>query len=167
MLQLPIFCNGEQYRELSHIEGKDKYRYTTLKNITCFWGGYCHPDITISYRDNKNKEWMRMTNKYFTIRPDYFWDGCTPKRFIDPFGWVGTPDFKKTILASLIHDAFCQFADTEHFPFNRDTINSIFYEILKRNDFKLSDLYYSGVSLWTLFGQNDKNYNVYSKLIDN
>lgn len=166
MLSLPTFISGEHYRELSPDEGKDKYRYTTLKPITTKWSGYCQPNITISFRDNNNHEWMRMTNEEFTIQPNYYWDGCTPKRHINPFGWVGTPDFKQTVLASLIHDAFCQFADTEHFPFSHETTNKIFYEILKRHNFKLSDLYYSGVSLWTLFGQNEKNYNVYSKLVD-
>src|SRR5262249_44429790 len=88
----------------------------------------------------------------FTKPKAYAWDGCTPKRW---FWWwiiVGTPDFgfaslhfqtvdaagklvcktemwQRAHLASLVHDALCQYAHCV--PLTRHETSTIFRELLR------------------------------------
>ncbi|MDB4314453.1 hypothetical protein N9955_00330 [bacterium] len=72
----------------------------------------------------------------------YDWNGCNPKRRI--FGKiVGTPDFKKTINASLAHDFLIEYYWQHNL--NRKKIDDVFEGILKLDGFKLWWLYSSVV----------------------
>jgi hypothetical protein len=78
-----------------------------------------------------------------TIEKGYAWNGATPKRWVCPFGWVGTPDFESTRIATLWHDALCQFQDCEHIPFNREQIDLLFKNMI--SDKIVAEAYYTGV----------------------
>jgi hypothetical protein len=160
------FIEGKNYVELSPKQGLNKYRFITLKPLIVHWCGYCPPNVKISFRGQKNKEWLYMDEKHFIIMKDYAWDGCTPKKYVPVLGWMGTKDTPETILPSLIHDVFCQFIDTEHFPFNRKVNNDIFLHLLERNEFRFARLYYNGASLWSKVGPKGINKDVYSIIID-
>lgn len=166
MITLPEFIRDKQFRELSPKEGNNKYRFVTLRPIIVKWSGYCSPNSKISFRGKNDREWLFMDSEHFIIMKDYAWDGCTPKKHLPLVGWIGTPDFEETILASLIHDAFCQFMGTPHFPFGSYTNNKIFQEILKKNHFKFADLYYFGVESWSNIGNGKIYPDVSSIIID-
>jgi hypothetical protein len=71
-------------------------------------------------------------NGYITIYKGYSWNGCN---FV--------PDTKRTYIASLVHDFLYQFH-----PVNRKTSDSIFYWLLKKDNFMFSGLYYCGVNIF-------------------
>lgn len=163
IIDIPKFKKGVNFRELSPKEGKDQYRFVTTHNLIVKWEGEVPIGTKISFYDKNGREWLYMDHSCFIIKKGYSWDGCTPKRYIPILGWVGTPDFKKTLIASLIHDVLCQFQDTEHFPLSRLKIDDIFKDILKREKFIFSSLYYEGVRFGSLI--HKKKYNTYSKII--
>lgn len=141
---IPEFEMGEQFIQLRPCLGNYKYRFLLLQNIEIY---FFNPFVTrkerILFKDTDGNVWMEITRYSIIIHKKYAWDGCTPKRW---FGiWWGTPDFKKTIIASLIHDALLQFSSTKHFPLSRKEVDSIFKELLRKNNFSLYHLYYLGV----------------------
>jgi len=145
---IPPFNKSIQYKELNPKVGGYTYRFKTLQDIEIF---FIHPFISrgnvISFSDKNDKIWLKITPYSIIISKDYAWDGCTPKRW---WGiWWGSPDFEDTRLASLVHDALLQFHKTKHFPISRNEIDYIFKIILEKNDFILSELYYSGVKFGT------------------
>ena len=79
-----------------------------------------------------NNEWISIVNGHITIREGYSWNGCT-----------FAPDFKSTIDASCVHDAFYQF----HFA-PRKVADKVFYDLLKQNKFMLAKIYYISVRLF-------------------
>ena len=164
-IHIPHFENDIHYSELSPKDGKYRYRYTLLRSLIVFWDGYVPKGTKISFKDNNDREWLFMDDRHFIIPKRYSWDGCTPKRHIPIFGWVGSPDFEKTILPSLIHDVFCQFQNTEHIPFSRHIIDTIFKQMLDDDEFFLTELYYMGVRIGAKFPS--KGEGLYSKLIVN
>ena len=78
----------------------------------------------------------------------YEWDGCTPKFLL--FGITfGTPDFKETWAASLVHDFLIEYSD-QH-KITRKEIDIIFEKILYEKKFKFRFIYSWGVHLFRIF----------------
>ena len=165
IIHTPSFEKDIHYSELSPKDGKYKYRYTLTRSLIIFWEGYVPKGIKISFRDKDNREWLYMDDYHFIIPKRYSWDGCTPKRYIPILRWMGTPDFEETIFPSLIHDAFCQFQNTKHFPFSRHTTDTIFKQLLDGEEFFLTGLYYMGTRIGARFPA--KRDGLCSKLIVN
>ena len=163
IITLPSFNKDINFREMSPKEGKDHYRFITKHNLRIAWSGYVPYGTRLSFFDKKGTEWLYMDHSCFIIKKGYAWDGCTPKRYLPILGWIGVPDFKKTLLASVIHDVLCQFQDTEHFPLSRFEIDNIFKIILERQKFLLSFLYYVGVRFGSII--HHKKHNTFSKII--
>jgi hypothetical protein len=65
---------------------------------------------------------------------------------------VGTPDFEKTIIATVVHDALCQFHHAPYFPISRSQGDLIFRDIMAMRRFILSKIYYMGVCIGTNVG---------------
>lgn len=159
-IQLPSFERGKDFEELSPKDGKNTYRYKTKRCAIVRWSGCVPKGTKISFYDKNGREWLYIDDHHFIIHNHYAWDGCTPKKHIPIFGWVGTPDTEKTILASLIHDVLCQFQDTEHMPLSRYQIDNIFKNILKDKKFIFHDIYYMGVRIGALtHRKNNENYS--------
>lgn len=154
---LPEFKRGVHFKELTPEEGDLTYRYVTLEPVTiCFKRCLIPRGKKIQFNDISGKKWMVITPFTITIFPNYAWDGCTPKWVLHG-RWVGVPDFKETILASLVHDALIQFESTKHFPFTRETRDAIFYHILDIQDFKYKTLYTLGVNFGSFIFRRKKN----------
>lgn len=159
------FAPNWEYRTLSVAEGKGKYRFRTLKPVQFpVTGSVARP---ISFRDHTGKEWMRITSRFITIAADYAWNGNSPKSGFVIGGrdvWFGTPDFKPTIPASLLHDALFQFSAVELFPFSLTDCNNAYYDICRAKNFKLSAQYIAALNLFSknFFGKDrgDKLYAV-------
>jgi hypothetical protein len=164
-IHIPPFEEDIHYSELAPKDGKYRYRYILTRSLIVFWEGYVPKGTKISFKDKNKREWLFMDDRHFIVPKRYSWDGCTPKMHIPIFGWIGTPDFEKTMLPSLIHDVFCQFQNTEHFPFSRHTIDTIFKQMLDDDEFFLTELYYMGVRIGAKFPF--KGEGLYSKLIVN
>lgn len=138
---LPEFLNGLQYAEISPQFSNGRWRYITktgirlpIKNVT---------ESVIFYHDASGKIWARHDKFGLYIEPGYAWNGCSPKRWIWPLGWVGTIDFESTILASLCHDVHYQFARTEHFPLHRSDVDELFYHCIHMaGDKVIAGVYY-------------------------
>lgn len=118
-------------------------------------------DVNIQCNDQKHKTWLEILNNIIVVKAGYAWNGCSPKRCV--FGmWIGTPDFKETILASLIHDALAQFFTVDNFPFSKYMVDQIFLEIMLANKFKLAYTYHNAVER---FGNYRSSKGEYSTII--
>lgn len=142
---LPLFSAGCEYRQLHPTrEGARRWRYITLKPIRLRVDGITNG--TICYHDAHGKEWARHDRFGLFVEPGYAWNGCSPKRWYPLIGWMGTPDFPATLLASLCHDVGYQFARTAHFPLNRQQVDNLFYHtIAAAGDEELARLYHAAV----------------------
>lgn len=164
-VSIPPFILDENYSKLTPKQGHKRYRYVTKKDFEMKFKEPIIPkNSTIHFMDNQDRIWAKIKHDTLIISKDYAWDGCTPKKWSLGIWW-GTPDFKETILPSLVHDILCQFQDTEHFPFYRDYKHRLFKYMLEQQNFKLSELYFWGVE----FGEtylSDKNYQVKSLMFD-
>lgn len=142
---LPEFRENIEYRQLHPTkEGGKRWRFVTLCGIRLRIDGIT--DKTICYHDRTGKIWARHDKFGLYVEEEYTWNGCSPKRWVWPFGWMGTPDFKSTILASLCHDVGYQFACTEHFPLTRSDVDAIFYHtIAMHGDEELAGIYHGAV----------------------
>jgi hypothetical protein len=160
--RLPKFEKGIDFCELDPEKSGNRYRYATNRTIRVKFKSPLFTDNKHYYfLDSKGKCWMMIFDNIITIKKGYAWNGCSPKIW---FGiWWGTPDFEKTIFASLVHDILLQFHKTQHFPLKRDQIDHIFKEILKLSKFPLRAIYYFGVRLGTKFFPRHK-YDAYSSL---
>lgn len=149
--ELPPFVEGTHWRELSPLQGRDRWRFTTMGP-----GVRVRLDLplteTIELRDHNGKLWARFDGPNFTVLPGYWWNGNSPKRHVPVFGWVGTPDCRGdvtgiggNILASLVHDAMRQFARTEHMPLSVREIDECFYDLNKLSGFPLALPFFSAV----------------------
>ena len=94
-------------------------------------------------------DWITIKDSVLTIKAQYSWDGCSPKRkiFGVVFGtWDGPIDpetgKQQCYYGSLIHDALCQFK----IP-HRKNADREFYERLKKDNFKYARAYYSAVRI--------------------
>lgn len=119
-----------------------------------FWR---HPyKSSITGRQFEN-EWLRLElDGTITIkgtnRRGYAWDGCSPKLKIGDV-YFGTSEAvlnddtrqSKTYYASMVHDVFYQFnKDVRSFVSCKE-VDREFYNILKRDGFRLVKAYYYGV----------------------
>ena len=162
ILSLPPFVEEIEYVEQTPSNGKHKYRFVTKNTIHIkFIKNFIPYNEELTFFDNKGQVWLKIKKNELIISKDYAWDGCTPKKWWG--GWWGTPDFKQTHLASLVHDVLLQFHQTEHFPLSRHDIDHIFKDILKHNRFILRGLYYIGVRIGSAI-PSKKNNNVKSEL---
>jgi hypothetical protein len=139
---LPDFVKGSHYREYTPREGGYRYRYVTTEDIEIM---FIHPLVyrgyKIDFKDLDGRIWMSIYPHKIVISKNYAWDGCTPKRW---WGiWWGVPDFKETVLASLIHDALLQFENTKHSPFGRYEIDNYFKFRKKTIRSKLANIEHS------------------------
>lgn len=161
--KLPRFEENKQYVELSPKDGKYKWRFKTTTYIYIKFTRSLLPSGSgfISFKDKNGQTWMTINGDTVKIYPDYAWDGCTPKKWWG--GWWGTPDFEKTRLASLVHDALLQFHKTDKFPLSRGEIDYIFNDILTKEGFMLRGLYYTGARFGSKFLASETK-DVYSDL---
>ncbi len=120
------------------------------------------------YRDANKNDKIRMvitTDGDIYITPYYSWDGCSPKIFFRDI-YIGTPDGiehkdtqkPKTYYASLFHDALYQFY-RKGGPYTIKDADIIFWKIMRKYEFKLTNVYYNAVRIfgktWKLI--TDKN----------
>lgn len=147
--ELPTCVEWLDWRELSPEEGKRRLRFEAFRIAVTLDAPLTK---TISFRDRHGVEWARFAGPVFSLAPRYRWNGCSPKRWVPFFGWIGTPDCRGdltgrggSILASGIHDAMSQFQKTQHFPLSRKEIDVCFYDILKLAGFPLALPYFSAV----------------------
>lgn len=122
---------------------------------------YC---IKEEFRYKSSITGRRFENEWLKLEPDgvitvkgtndrgYSWDGCSPK-----WKWkemyFGTPEAvlndstrqSRTYYASLIHDIFYQFSSDLKGIIKRSEADEEFYNILKRDGFRLARLYFWGV----------------------
>jgi hypothetical protein len=158
--EIPEFILGKQYIELPN-KHLAKYRfqfnqYETRVELKK------HTKVYASFFDAKRREWLRIEDNILIVFHEYAWNGCSPKRCV--FGkWIGTPDTRNNTLASGIHDALCQFINTVDFPFTKEEVDLIFYEILLMSGFLMAHQYYWAVKK---YGCYDKRNGEYSELID-
>ena len=156
--RLPEFVEGEQFRQLHPTrEGGRKWRYRIVRPVRLRIDGLVRCGV-ISFRDASGREWLRMDELGATLRPDYTWNGCTPKRWVRPVGWVGTPDFKCTHLASAFHDAFYQFHACEHMPLHRSDADRIFRQIIELcGEPVVAQIYHAGVRKFGTWSGRPRN----------
>ena len=77
-------------------------------------------------------EYIDIWNGVIVIKKGFIWNGCT-----------FALNTKKTMVASLIHDALYQIK-----VIDRNKCDKIFYKILKLYDFEFSLLYFLGVKIF-------------------
>lgn len=161
-----------QYRELSPKEGRYRYRFLYLAPVAYvvkvpagFWEW---SDKTAEFRDRSGRCWMKMRSHpkgiEVEVQPDYAWNGNSPKRWIWPFGWVGTPDPESTHAASGLHDPLCQFAGCEHMPFSRKDADTCFYDVLNLSKFCAKGTWHGAVRFGAV-AQPNQNPDAYSVLV--
>lgn len=97
------------------------------------------------YVDQKGTVRLVARGSTLTVFCRYGWDGCSPKFSFLNY-WIGTPDPKETILASLIHDALSQFLHLSCMKVDKGDVDLIFFGIMKQNRAKVANLYYQAVS---------------------
>jgi len=149
-MSIPTFKESKHFVRLPHDRWISTYRFKTIKDIEIgLRSAILLLNEKIVFKDCKNKERLTLYPYAIKIHADYAWDGCSPK--LSLMGrWIGTPDFKPTILASLVHDALIQFHLKPNFPLNREQCDVIFGEILNEQEFALSGVYYLGVQIGSL-----------------
>ena len=113
-------------------------------------------------------------NAWFKLDPDgmitvkgsnglgYSWDGCSPKWKLKEM-YFGTPEAvlnnetrqSRTYYASLIHDIFYQFSSEVKGIIRRREVDEEFYNILKRDGFKMARSYFWAVRCfgWIWWGK--------------
>ena len=108
------------------------------------------------YHYNSKIKGYKYCNKWVEIHVDgliivkagYAWDGCTPKVNLFDLYIFGAPEGildintmkPKTYYASLVHDVLYQFYGRH--GIKRKRIDSLFYDILRRDGFYMADAYY-------------------------
>jgi hypothetical protein len=157
--QLPEFILGVHYRELSPQEGLNKKRWILLQDIEIVHTqSLTHRGETVYFK-HLGRVWMTFKGYVAKIFKGYSWNGNSPKIHIPIFGWVGTPDHPKTRLASVTHDAYCQFEDTYHMPLNRKEIDAVFYDIMKLTNYLFRGLFHGAVRTFGEFFKRREEYD--------
>lgn len=110
-------------------------------------------DKPVMFTDVSDTPWLMIDAAgVMTIAKGYASDGCSPKYRLRK--WIiGTPDgsvcpfckLPETYYAFYVHDALCQFAGHKDMPWSRAEIDQIFYDVLKRDNFKWAGFYYWAV----------------------
>jgi hypothetical protein len=163
----PIRQGALNYRELSPAEGKHRWRFISMsQNLLVFRKEDVPNAVNAEFIDASGKKWLSIecgiNVVMFIVEAGYTWNGATPKRWVWPFGWVGTPDFQSTRLATFWHDVFCQFQLCEHMPLTRKQIDEIFCYLITNPI--IARIYYAGVRAGgSMFGRT--THGEYSKLI--
>ena len=146
---LPKFIHGQHYRDLDPVaEGHKRWRFKTtrgmrlpIKQMANILG-----DSIVFYHDAEGRIRGRHDRFGVYINEDYAWNGCSPKRWVWPLGWLGVPDFEDTRLASLFHDFHYQFARTEHFILHRSEADATFYHCIDMaGSPRIADIYHDAV----------------------
>lgn len=146
-MKLPEFAQGIHYEELrgSHPHSHGDYRFRLLADVTLQLSALALHTRSISFRDAKRNEWARIDGDKLTIRRCYAWNGASPKWWL--LGrWMGTPDFEPTRLATLVHDVCFQFLRVADWPLQIDACNTLFYQIMVQQNFKLANTYFGAVT---------------------
>lgn len=141
---LPLFRRDEEYCELSPKEGRYRWRWKLLRDVRTrmLW----FTGDRISFTDASNREWMRFERGGWRVmRRGYVWNGCSPKRHVPIFGWVGTPDTPYNLLASLNHDGGYQFSGTDNYWMTREAEDRFFYDTMRASGFRFASLYHGAV----------------------
>lgn len=156
---LPEFVVAKHYRQLHPTrEGRRRYRFVSMRHVRVNCHGLVNRDSVIQFRDARGHVWMTLDKFGILIAENYAWNGCSPKRWVWPFGWCGTPDFACTILASLVHDALYQFSATAHFPLDREHCDAIFREIIDlHGEDEIADIYHGAVRKFGSWSARPKN----------
>jgi len=155
--RLPAFRSGIEFRLLHPTkEGKRRWRFVTARGVRLPLRNLSHH--VICYHDAHGKVWARHDQFGLYIEEGYAWNGCSPKYWLPMLGWVGTPDFKCTLLASLCHDVHYQFAMTAHFPLHRSDVDNLFYHtIAMSGEAEIATLYFTAVNKYgTWAGRPEK-----------
>lgn len=146
LLAPPTFLRDLQFRELSHTEGKNIYRFQTLRHIRFPISGLVADRSVITFHDASGRVWLQIDRFGALIPEGYAWNGCSPKRWLPLLGWVGTPDFRETLAASLLHDALYQFHATRHFPLHRSDCDQLFHDLIAAvGSEEIAGIYYTAV----------------------
>lgn len=141
----PAFLEGQHFRQLHPTrEAARRWRFRSLRHTRIKIPGIV--PHTISFRDKYEREWLRVDPYGILVAAAYTWNGCTPKRWVPLLGWIGTPDFRCTHLASHVHDALYQFSGTAHFPLHRSDCDAIFRRLIElHGDEEIAAIYHAGV----------------------
>lgn len=154
---LPPFEEGRHYRQLHPTrEGGKRWRYTLTRGLRVSVKGITERNIV--YRDKEGRPWARHDKFGIYVELGYAWNGCSPKRWVWPFGWMGTPDFKCTLMASLVHDIGYQFSRTAHFPLHKSEVDGLFHDMIaSHGELEIAGIYHAAVvkfGRWTDRPQN-------------
>ncbi len=164
---LPEFAEGVHYRQQHPTkEAARRWRFVSLVDRMIVPDGIedIMEDRRTGYYDAKGQQWMVIDRRGIKIRAGYAWNGCSPKKWVWPFGWTGTPDYQSTILASMFHDSLYQFARTTHFPFNRSDVDALFYHTIAMSGSpRIAGIYHGAVRKCSSWSGRPKN-GEYSKL---
>jgi hypothetical protein len=155
-MKLPPFRLGLEYAELHPDTGHRRWRWMLKKDIHIRLPTRL-PDC--SFQDAQGREWLQHDIGWRILRAGYWWNGCSPKRWLPLVGWVGTPDTPRNLLASCIHDAAYQFSGTPHWPTPREFEDQLFRDILRASGFRLTGAWYGAVKDFgsSSWGKNPDN----------
>lgn len=140
-LALPEFVEGIHYKQLRG----GSYRFELLCDVAIKLPELLEHIGKISFRDYKGVEWARIDDELFIARCGYAWNGASPKRWLPLIGWIGTPDYEPTRLATLYHDIMYGYCRVLYFPFTVAQCNTLFYNIMTKRGFKLAGVYHAAV----------------------
>jgi hypothetical protein len=148
---------GHSFRRMAVAESCGRYRFKGIGDFTIIYGFDLYPDNrTVSFRDENEVEWMRLTRRTKIIRCGYAWNGNSWKKGIRVLGkdvWLGTPDYHPgTLEASENHDTDFQFHACEHYPevLTFERVNHHYYLLAKANKFKLAGAFHGALKDFSL-----------------
>lgn len=135
---------GFHYKTLpaKKIFKKHPYRFELIRMVEISFDQKLPIHKPVNFRDDSGILWAVLYPDGLKVYPRYEWDGCSPKIVLFGRFW-GTPDFEKTLLASLVHDVTTQF-DKCGVYLSRKEQDKLFLRILQSAGFKLSRLYFWG-----------------------
>jgi hypothetical protein len=141
---------GDTFRRMAVAESGGRYRFKLLRDFVYIYNFDLFPaNIQVSFRDEHDREWMRMTRRTKVVREGYAWNGNSWKRGIRVFGkdvWLGTPDTHPgTLEASGGHDPDFQFAHCEHFPLTWSQCNYHYLLLAQANKYRLANLFHGAL----------------------
>ncbi len=147
VIRPPTCRRGFEYTGLSHKAGNDRLRFVTLRPIRILCLDALPGKDVLSFRDGEGHEVLRVDSMGFTLASHFKWNGCSPKRWVPVFGWIGTPDFHPaTIAASALHDCLYQFNRVAGFPWTREQCDDVFRQIIASyGEDKLASVYHFAV----------------------
>lgn len=126
-------------------ETNGRYRFITTRHIRFQIPGII-PRGKITFHDATRIQWLQIDPFGILLSEGYAWNGCTPKRWLPLIGWIGTPDFSATIIASALHDPLYQFHATRHFPLHRSDCDLLFKQAIQLGgEHELAAIYHAGV----------------------